>query len=158
MVGERNREGGRGTSRLRTEHEAQRGDLKCNLISGPWDSDPEIMTWDKIKSLTLNWLSHPGTPPTICFYLISPSQEIAMLIIQLLMFPTWGTFLKPPNPSPAPSRGDLDHTTYSLSLSLSFSLSLSLTYTHKPSPSPQSKFKPSASPHHTGWPNNLIKV
>ena len=25
-----------------------------------WSHDPEIMTWAKIKSQTLNWLNHPG--------------------------------------------------------------------------------------------------
>ena len=25
----------------------------------------EIMTWAKIKSLTFNWLSHPGTPDEV---------------------------------------------------------------------------------------------
>ena len=32
------------------------------MESRTWFHDPEIMTWAEIKSRTLNWLSHPGTP------------------------------------------------------------------------------------------------
>ena len=48
---------GRISSRLHVEHRAQ------------WGLDPmthEIMTWAKIISWTLTWLSHPGIPVLIC--------------------------------------------------------------------------------------------
>ena len=41
------------SSRLCAEHRAQ---------LGVWSQEPEIMTWTKTKSWTLNQLSHPGTP------------------------------------------------------------------------------------------------
>ena len=31
----------------------------------------EIMTWAKIKNQMLNWLSHPGAPNYLCFWLLS---------------------------------------------------------------------------------------
>ena len=51
--GQRKRERERLSSWLPTEHR----------VGGRAASqDPEIMTWAKIKSQSLNWLSHPGIP------------------------------------------------------------------------------------------------
>ena len=55
--------GGKGaggeTSRLYTEHGAY-----CSVLS----HDPKNMTWAETKSLMLNSLSHPDTPPIKFLY------------------------------------------------------------------------------------------
>ena len=56
--GERERKRGRILSRLHTQRGAQRD---------AWSQNSGIITWAKIKSWTINWPSHPGTPQLVLF-------------------------------------------------------------------------------------------
>lgn len=50
------------------ERESQAGSMpSMEPQAGSQSYDPEIMTWAKIKSWMLNWLSHSGTPQKIHF-------------------------------------------------------------------------------------------
>ena len=46
-----------------------------------WSHDPGIMTWAKIKSQSLNWLSHPGTPyaPFLIYANMSSKKRLLFL-------------------------------------------------------------------------------
>ena len=52
---------GRGRGRRR-ERIPGRLCAECGAWYGAWFHTPKSMTWAKIKSWMLNWLSHPGTP------------------------------------------------------------------------------------------------
>ena len=58
----------RGEGQRQRERELQAGSMPNTESSeGAQSHNLEIMTWAKIKSQTLNQLSHPGTPQLFCF-------------------------------------------------------------------------------------------
>ena len=57
--GERGRDRDRDRKR---ERAPRRFHPQCEARHRAWTHDHEIMTWAKIKSQMLNWLSHPGAP------------------------------------------------------------------------------------------------
>ena len=60
--GQREREREKERERILSRLHAQ-----CWTQSGAWSHDHKIMTWAKIKSRTLNQLSHPDTPYVVIF-------------------------------------------------------------------------------------------
>ena len=73
------------SSRLRTQHRDR---------LGVWSHNAEIMTWVKVKSRRLKWLSHPGAPWRILFLTLScqrcsaaPQHSLSEMVPSL--FQTW---------------------------------------------------------------------
>ena len=75
------------------ERERERDQQASHYQFGAWcglePMNYEIMTWTEIKSWTLNWLSHPGTPPhytLICSFLFSFLFSFLYFPIYLSMY------------------------------------------------------------------------
>ena len=50
---------------------------------GAWSHNHETMTWAEVKSQTINWLSHPGTPLITSFkFLITGSFSLTNHVVQ----------------------------------------------------------------------------
>ena len=61
FIFERGREGGRGGAEKAGDTESEAGSVSTEPHVGLKLTNHEIMTSDKIKSLTLNSMHHPGT-------------------------------------------------------------------------------------------------
>ena len=64
----RKEEWGRGRKRGRDRIPSRLCTISSEPHAGLYPTNCEIMTWAKIKSWTLNWLSHPATPQV--FYIV----------------------------------------------------------------------------------------
>ena len=71
-----NTQAGRGA-----EREGEIISSRLCTAGGAWSHTPEIMTWPKMKSWMLNWLSHPGAPWMRTSYIKTPALSDSAIFI-----------------------------------------------------------------------------